>query len=104
MASSRLMAFMVVFIYYLAAGRGLFQGGAIFFASSLSPGSFSWAWGDVYKRQVEVFVSDGGVFLAAPTGCWLFDAPTLLLDRKARVLRVLGAVSYTHLDVYKRQP
>ena len=26
MASSRLMAFMVVFIYYLAAGRGLFQG------------------------------------------------------------------------------
>ena len=40
--------------------------------------------------SVEVFVSDGGVFLAAPTGCWLFDAPTLLLDRKARVLRVLG--------------
>lgn len=42
--------------------------------------------------SVEVFVSEGGVFLAAPAGSVFFDAPSLQLDRKARVLRCLGAV------------
>lgn len=64
MASSRLMAFMVVFVYYLAASRGLFQGGAIFFASSLSPGSFSWGWG------LFVLVVPSALLAGTWVACW----------------------------------
>ena len=32
------------------------------------------------------------------------DAVALLLATRSKELDILGAVSYTHLDVYKRQP
>jgi hypothetical protein len=42
---ARHQAFFVMTAYYLAASRGLFHGGGVFFAGTLSPTSLSWPWG-----------------------------------------------------------
>ena len=50
----------------------------------------------MYKRQVE----DSAVYLHIYFGGMVFN---LVYNMGAAILRAVGAVSYTHLDVYKRQ-
>ncbi|MCW3671658.1 hypothetical protein K6Y56_38340, partial [Burkholderia cenocepacia] len=45
MSVDRRHAFLIAFVYYAAAGRGLFHGGGVFFAGELSPAAQSVSWG-----------------------------------------------------------
>lgn len=47
MSADRRHAFLIAFVYYAAAGRGLFRGGGVFFAGELSPAAQSLSWGAI---------------------------------------------------------
>ncbi|MCD5327988.1 hypothetical protein ACFFU8_08850 [Chromobacterium piscinae] len=64
MATSRWQAFLVMFGYYLAAGRGLFHGGGVFFAGENTAAAHSFWWG------LAVWCGPSIVLALAWVACW----------------------------------